>query len=204
MRTLEETYFAGTTRTRISNAERTERDAGRRRHELVQAGRDGAEWHEATLRSLLTHKTDEKARAGLQGLLSELTEQHGLGWSEIARLVGVSVPAIRKWRRGGDITPSRLSSLARLAAFLEMLDEEAIRDAPAWLNMPFDDCDGGTSKSAIYAAGGALDLLLYAKSYIDYEELMRRSPVPAVTAPSRDALVMMTDGNLSIGSGSDR
>ncbi len=192
-------YAAGADRTRISNAERTERDAGRLRRELGTTARVQADWHESTLRSLLAHRTDERARAGLAALLADLTSGHGLGWSEVARLVGVSVPAVRKWRHGGDVTPTRLNSLGRLAAFLEMLGEEDVQDPAAWLNLPFDAALADVhSKSDIYQAGGALDLLLYAKGYIDYEELLRRAPRVAQRPQRRNNLVMMSDGNYSV------
>jgi hypothetical protein len=183
-------------RTRISNAERTERDAGRTR-------RNAVEWHDETLKSLLNHRTDQKARAGLTALLAELTAEHGLGWSGIARLVGVSVPAVRKWRRGGDITPTRLQSLARLTAFLEMLQEEKINDAAAWLSLPLNDEDAGeaVSKSDVYSAGGVVDLLAYAKDYISRDELLSRTSAQRYSTSRQARVVRAPDGRLSIVSG---
>jgi transcriptional regulator with XRE-family HTH domain len=183
-------------RTRISNFERTERDAGRRR-------RDATEWHDQTLRNVLRYKTDDKARLGLVTLLNELTAGYGLGWSDIARLVGVSVPAVRKWRHGGDITSPRLQSIARLAAFLGMLEDEDVRDPAAWLNLPIDDFDNGTSldlltKKEIYGAGGIVDLLAYAKRYISHDELLSRTSLLAQSSSHRDRVIKAPDGNLSI------
>src|SRR5687767_7602842 len=60
----------------------------------------------------------DKARRGVSTLLAELSEGRGLGWNDIAALVGVSVSAIRKWRRGGDASPDSRLELARLCAFL--------------------------------------------------------------------------------------
>jgi hypothetical protein len=182
-------------RTRISNAERMERDASRMR-------RDAVEWHDKTLKSLLNHRIDEKARLGLQGLLAELTAGQGLGWTGIARLVGVSVPAVRKWRLGGDITPARLHSLAKLAAFLEMLQDEHVSDAAAWLSLPLDeDASELVSKSDIYTAGGVVELLAYAKDYISRDELLSRSSAQRYSTSQRTRVVRAPDGNLSIVSG---
>jgi hypothetical protein len=45
-------------------------------------------------------RTSELAGAGGKALLNELAEL-GFAWRDIARMVGVSVPAIQKWGRGG-------------------------------------------------------------------------------------------------------
>jgi hypothetical protein len=183
-------------RTRISNAERTERDAGSRRREAV-------DWHDQTLRSLLSHRADDRARLGLAALLSVLTAGYGLGWSDIARLVGVSVPAVRKWRHGGDITSVRFQSISRLVAFLDMLEEEKIHDPVTWLNLPLDDLDDSTqpqsmNKKDIYIAGGIIDLLEYAKKYISHEDLLARTSVRDSKGPSGTKLITAPDGHLSI------
>lgn len=198
--TTEGSFLAPGERTRISNAERTERDAGRLRRE---AARDAAEWHEQTLRHLLRYKTDEKARLGLVSLLSELTAGYGLGWSDIASLVGVSVPAVRKWRHGGDITPARLQGVARLAAFLNILEEDDVRDPAAWLNLPLDDFDEEISpdfvtKKEIYSSGGVIDLLAFAKRHISHDELLSRASVLERSGPHRTRVIKAPDGNLSI------
>lgn len=184
------------TRTRISNAERIERDAGKQR-------RDAVEWHDKTLRSLLNHRADEKSRLGLSGLLAELTAGRGLGWSSIARLVSVSVPAVRKWRQGGDITPPRLHALARLTAFLELVEAESVSDAAAWLSLPLDDDQASelACKSDVYIAGGFVDLLAYAKGYISRAELLSRTSPQRYSRSGEAQVVRAADGRLSIISG---
>jgi transcriptional regulator with XRE-family HTH domain len=194
--------FLNSDRTRISNAERTERDAGRRRREA----REAIDWHEQALRSLLHHKTDDKARLGLQSLLITLTAGYGLGWSDIARLVGVSVPAVRKWRHGGDITSARLQNVARLVAFLDMLEEEEIRDPAAWLDLPLDDLADeippiSSTKKQIYINGGVIDLLEYAKRHISSEELLSRASVRTRHNTASNRIIKAPDGVLSIVSG---
>ncbi len=69
-------------------------------------------------------------------LLDELADA-GLAWRQIAMLVGVSVPAIRKWRQGGTVTgPNRLR-LAHVVALLRWISNENLIDDPAsWLEMP--------------------------------------------------------------------
>jgi hypothetical protein len=187
-------------KTRISNAVRTENQAGSRRREAAQRQEEAVEWHELTLRNLLTRKTDDKSRLGHRALLQELTEEDGLGWTEIARLVGVSVPALRKWRLGGDISPTRLGAVARLAAFLEIVASEAVHDPAAWLHIPLhrDHPYKSCSKADIYAAGGAQDLLAFAKDYIRLDDLLARWPDVGNKRPARTHVVQDGEGNLSI------
>jgi transcriptional regulator with XRE-family HTH domain len=77
----------------------------------------------------------DKVRRSVAVLLEELSEARGLGWNDIASLVGVSVSAIRKWRSGGPASPDSRLELARLAAFLDVLSEFAIDDPGSWMEI---------------------------------------------------------------------
>ncbi len=85
------------------------------------------------------HELDERTSAVAlrdpRELLRELSHRHGLSWTTIARLAGVSPTAVRKWRRGEAISSGSRRSLARAVAFLEMLNEHAapIIDVGTWL-----------------------------------------------------------------------
>ncbi len=204
MQQTRDLHYTGANRTKISAAERQERESRSLLAEQKAAVRevsrvadDRREWHETTVRALLSERADTKARQGLIGLLGELTDVRGLGWSELARLVGVSVPAVRKWRNGGDVTPPRMLALSRLAAFLELLAVEGVQDPAAWLSLPLDDPADGTTKSEIFTAGHAPALLLYAKQELSQKELLERAGL-ATSPPSRNQLVMAEDGYLSI------
>ena len=169
----------------------------RDRAELVK--NDVAQAHEDSLRRLLSSETDEKVKIGLKALLTELTEERGLGWSDIAKLIQVSVPAIRKWRTGGEITPARLYGLAKLAAFLKILQRQEVCDPAAWLATPLsDEMNRAITKAAIYTDGHAIDLLAYADNHIDLEELLRLTGVSTNIRGQRTALVTAVDGSLSI------
>lgn len=84
----------------------------------------------------LTQRTFEKGKKSVATLLATLTTERGMGWSDIAEVVGVSISAIRKWRRGGDSSPESRTSLARIAALLDMLEEKGLVQDPAgWMEM---------------------------------------------------------------------
>lgn len=108
--------------------------------------------HETALRSL-----DERAAViGMQDpaeTLDTLGTAYGLGWSTVARMIGVTPTAIRKWRRGEQITPLNRRKLASLLAFLEMLQTPfPVADPATWLEMPIST-EATLTAADIYAAG---------------------------------------------------
>lgn len=78
----------------------------------------------------------EKTKKSVVGLLDELAGDRGMGWSDIAEVVGVSISAVRKWRKGGDASPDSRLKLARIAALLDVLEEKGLVQDPAgWMEM---------------------------------------------------------------------
>lgn len=90
---------------------------------------------EARERYIADH-TREKAAKSIVELLEELTEGRGMGWSDIAEVLGVSISAIRKWRKGGDASPESRIKLAQFAGLLDVLEEKApIADPAGWMEL---------------------------------------------------------------------
>lgn len=93
--------------------------------------------HRAAQLRTLELRAGERARADVVTLLTVLSTEQGLGWSDIARLVGVSVQAVRKWRRGDAVTGENRLAVARLVALLDMLSSEiCVQDPAGWLEIP--------------------------------------------------------------------
>lgn len=89
----------------------------------------------------LSDRTLEKSKKSVSSLLEELTAGRGMGWSDIGEVLGVSVSAIRKWRKGGEASSTSRAGLARIAAFLDVLEEKGLVADPArWmeLDLPLD------------------------------------------------------------------
>lgn len=84
--------------------------------------------------------TSELAGAGGQVLLNELADL-GFAWRDIAKMVGVSVPAIQKWRRGEGLTGENARKLARLVAGCEIIQKfnPVITDVAMWFEVPIVD-----------------------------------------------------------------
>jgi hypothetical protein len=86
----------------------------------------------------LEGKTVERARAAPVQALEQLSD-YGFAWRDIARVVGVSVPAINKWRKGTGITGENRLKIARLLALIDMLSDRFIDEPASWLEMPITD-----------------------------------------------------------------
>lgn len=69
-------------------------------------------------------------------VLDALSDDYGLMWLTIARVAQVSVPALRKWRHGGNPTRANKLALARLLAACGALRELDVPDVAAWLSAP--------------------------------------------------------------------
>ncbi|MCA1601250.1 MAG: hypothetical protein LC776_06275 [Acidobacteria bacterium] len=131
---------------------------------------DVADVHGEALDIQLESRADEAAKRSVTELLAELAEL-GFAWRDIARLVGVSIPAIRKWRQGGTITGAHRRAVAHVLAFVDVLrSDHFVQDVPSWMEIPI----AGSSSSGIdiYAAGEAKSLLLYAAGHLASEELL--------------------------------
>lgn len=172
---------------------------GKLRDETGFLSLDVANAHNDALKLLLGRKTEEKIRAGASVLLADLSERRGLGWSDIARLIGVSVPAVRKWRQGGDMKAGRLHGLARLSAFLDLVEERGIADPGMWLQTPlFYDLSQGVKKSEVYSAGHVLELLAYADGHVALEHLLVKMGMTVDAASPQVQFVKNPDGSTSM------
>jgi len=134
------------------------RQAAALRDEVELTGNDVKQLHRETVQGALDERT---ALIGLREpmeLIEELGSERGLSWSTLARLVGVTGTAIRKWRRGEQITPQNRRRLARAHAFVEMLTGPyPVGDPASWLEMPISD-EASLTPIDLYAAN-RMDLL---------------------------------------------
>lgn len=77
-----------------------------------------------------------RSREPLERLLEQLSGV-GFSWRDIARVVGVSVPALRKWRLGGRATGENRRRLATLVSFCGIARTRChVSDVVGWLETP--------------------------------------------------------------------
>ena len=111
--------------------------------------------HGDLLRIQLESRTNVCAKRSSADLLEELADL-GFSWTSIARLVGVSIPAVRKWRHGATTSGENRRRLARLVALVDVLERDhLIDDVASWLDVPL----AGSALTGIdvLADGGADD-----------------------------------------------
>lgn len=113
--------------------------------------------HRAAQRVTLDLLARERVRESIQVLLDDLFAKRGLSWSDIAKSVGVSVQAVRKWRQGGPVTGQNRLSIAQLAALLDLLENVPILDPASWLEVPV--LRGYKPRHLDLYIGGRADLL---------------------------------------------
>lgn len=107
--------------------------------DLVRTVRDLGPRTAELRRAALTNRLEELQRAAVnrdgRTLLAELGDA-GLAWRDVARLAGVSVPAVQKWRRGEGITGANRLKLAGIVALLSYLRDNMIDEPASWLEIP--------------------------------------------------------------------
>ncbi len=149
-----------------------------------------------------SYHLDERARAkakkSVPSLLDELSIQRGMAWRDIARLAGVSVSAVTKWRKGGPATGENRLSLAKLAAFIDLLEAFMVQDPVGWLELPV--VDGYTVRHIdLYEGGRPILLLDIADMRLSEEEALEQfDPAWRERYRSEFEVFEAGDGNMSI------
>ncbi len=99
-------------------------------------------------------------------LLEEIGDL-GFAWRDVARMVGVSVPAVQKWRRGERITGENRSKLARLMAACDFLQKHYyVDDVASWFEMPMHEA-APIAPVDLWSAGQTRAFFDYATRHID-------------------------------------
>ncbi len=139
-------------------------DSHRRLDTITELHAGGLEW-------LIDQRVRQYVGRDVGELLSKL---YGLGfaWSDIARMAGVSVPALRKWRRGESPTAENRRRLATIVAICDLVPERSpmVQDVAAWLEMPLSQNAPLTGIDLI--AGGQFSLVLRWAQGEDGEHLL--------------------------------
>lgn len=100
------------------------------------ASQQADELHLEALLDTWTNLSVEFGRSGGKDLLDRLIER-GFSWRHIADLCGVSIAAVRKWAKGGAVSPSNRAVLASVNAMISILENElAVSEVASWFEMP--------------------------------------------------------------------
>ena len=167
-------------------------------HSVTRVLTDGAAGlHHRTIEMQVRSRTEEAAKRSAPDLLNELADL-GIAWRDIARMVGVTVPAVRKWRQGEPPTGAHRKAIAGLLAFIDVLrSEHHIMDVPSWLEMPL----GASSVTGIdvYAGGLIEPLVMHAAGHTTAEQLLDQyDPAWHRATESRFEIITAADGQAAI------
>lgn len=143
-------------------------------------------------------RTAERAQASVSAMLSDLADL-GFSWRDVARLVGVSVPAVQKWRRGEKASgDSRLRVAGLLAACDLIAQHYMVEEVASWFEMPLVR---GVPVTPIdlYAADQVPIVFDFASGHSDPEALLTEfDPAWRERYRSDFEVFEAGDGNLSI------
>jgi len=111
-------------------------DIGLNRRRAQVLNQDYEDLHQHTQFVEWRMRTTARGRASTADMLDELAEL-GFSWRDVARLVGVSVPALQKWRRGERASGERRRQVASLLAACDLIaDHYEVREIASWFEMP--------------------------------------------------------------------
>ena len=121
--------------TRTSSQLLTE-DIGFERNQVKGLGEEFDQLHHRSFAVEWRTQTALRAKDSTSEMLGILADL-GFAWRDIARLVGVSVPAVKKWRRGEGVTGENRHKVASLVAFCDLIiGHYAIHEIASWFEMP--------------------------------------------------------------------
>ncbi|HUB72397.1 MAG TPA: hypothetical protein VL984_18390 [Acidimicrobiales bacterium] len=110
--------------------------AGFLRNDTASLSERAADIHHVSFSVQLDTMTTRLATQSPVRLLDELGDL-GFAWRDIARMVGVSVPALRRWRAGERPTGDNRREIAQLLAFVKIIVDHGFVFEPAsWMEMP--------------------------------------------------------------------
>ena len=111
-------------------------DAGHLNNRVQLLHDDTTDLHFRVIMQEWQSKSTDLVRQDMRTLLGCLADK-GFAWRDIARLIGVSVPAVQKWRQGGPASgQSRLQAAAVLAACDLITEHYLVHDVASWFEVP--------------------------------------------------------------------
>lgn len=120
--------------TRIT-AEATE-TAGALRGRARLLNEDIGQFHQETWAEEWRTRTAARSKGTVKDMLAELSEL-GFAWRDVAHLLGVSVAAVQKWRKGDSHSGENRGKIAALLAACDLIAEHyAVQEIGSWFETP--------------------------------------------------------------------
>lgn len=164
------TFTRKLTETRLTPPRLT-KEVGGIRSEARALHNDVDDLHKRTHEDEWRTATAERGRASVTSMLTELADL-GFAWRDIARMVGVSVPAVQKWRKGEKASGDSRSRIASLLAACDLIsDHYMVDEIASWFEMPLSSA-APVTPIVLYAASRADLVFEFAGGHVDPEALL--------------------------------
>jgi hypothetical protein len=132
---------------------------------------DAGETHQRVYQHEWSVLTQQRGAQSPIQLLNELADM-GFAWRDIARLVGVSVPAVQKWRKGERLSGENRRKLASFMAACDFIASHFyVEDIPSWCEMPVLEGVPVTPLD-LWSRGAQLTVFEYAMRHLTPEEVL--------------------------------
>ena len=141
--------------------------------DVAEADREVSEVHRQALIVQFDVKARKIAKRSVGEMLNELADA-GFAWRDIARLAGVSVPAVRRWRQGEAATGANRLAVAHIVALVEILrDDHSVSEVASWMEVPL--ASGAPVTAIDLAASGRLqEVVEIAAAHSTGEDMLDR------------------------------
>jgi DNA-binding transcriptional regulator YiaG len=152
------------------------------------------------LRSRLDNAKATYAQRSPREVATELGDELGVGQLVIARAVGVTPTAVRKWRRGEAAIPEHRDRLAKFAALSRLLTEEGLHDPAGWIEIPIS-LESTLTPLDLFIGGRADLVVLFGAGLADTQGTLDAFDGEWRTSFARDhdyEVVTLADGSRSV------
>jgi transcriptional regulator with XRE-family HTH domain len=110
--------------------------AGHLRERVQLLRQDVEKAHQDTIMVEWRLLSNRRAALSVKSLLQEISDL-GFAWRDVARLMGVSVAAVQKWRKGESATGANRRKLATLLAACDLISTHyLIQELASWFETP--------------------------------------------------------------------
>jgi transcriptional regulator with XRE-family HTH domain len=141
--------------------------------DVAQTDHDLRRIHQDAFGLQLSQRARSVARRSAVELLNSLADA-GFAWRDVARLVGVSVPALRRWRQGEPPTGPHLQAITKIVAFKEILEtDHFVQEVASWMEIPISP-EAPVTPLDVAADGSYEALLELAAEQASPEEVLDR------------------------------
>lgn len=164
------TFLRGLTETRLPSAFPT-REVGGIWSEVRALHDDVDDLHKRIYEDEWRTVAAERGKASVTSMLAELADL-GFAWRDIARMVGVSVPAVQKWRKGDKASGDSRRRIASILAACDLItDHYMVNEIASWFEMPLSS-SAPITPITLYAAERADLVFELASGHVDPESLL--------------------------------